>query len=48
MSAGLTQEQESLAQEPILIEYNGVTCSLEILEWNGTFSVRILGMKKFR
>ena len=33
---------------PILIDYNGVTCSLNLLAWHGTFSVRILGIKKFR
>ena len=32
----------------ILIDYNGVTCSLKLLAWDGTFSVLILGMKKFR
>ena len=33
---------------PILIDYNGVTCSLKLLAWDGTFSILILGMKKFR
>ena len=33
---------------PILIDYNGVTCSLKLLAWHGTFSVRILGIKKIQ
>ena len=37
-----------LTQEPILIDYNGVTCSLKLLAWHGTFSGTYFGDKKIQ